>query len=89
MSIINTEMPHATIFWGMAEVKVSSTDVGCRVSSSGQSHQLKAGKHKKPDYQSVFLCLPFRCSSVFPLHFGVFLSVFLLRPMLLVALANS
>ncbi|EKI44038.1 hypothetical protein ECRG_05305 [Escherichia coli H617] len=35
------------------------------------------------------MCLPFGCSSVFPLHFGVFLSVFLLRPMLLVALTNS
>lgn len=24
MSIINTEMPHATIFWGMAEVKLEN-----------------------------------------------------------------
>ncbi|EPO3225291.1 hypothetical protein ACT9CW_004379, partial [Escherichia coli] len=43
---------------------------------------------KKPDYQSGFLCLSFGCTSVFSPSFEGFFFHFLLRPILLIALAN-
>ncbi|HFD3177905.1 TPA: hypothetical protein ACF21L_004914, partial [Escherichia coli] len=56
---------------------------------SSQSHQLKAGKHKKARLPvGVFLCLSFGCTSVFSPSFEGFFFHFLLRSILLIALAN-